>query len=104
MAEEVEQENSPVDRSAIFTSILHRQALRREAHLPLLDVRAEYGRAVGFALWKAHVERHYERIRAEVLSSRRAKHGEGWGLRVGGRWVVEYETTRALRLLLRRDR
>ncbi|WP_331288446.1 MULTISPECIES: hypothetical protein [Methylobacteriaceae] len=34
------------DRGAIFSETLRRQALRREAQLPLLNVRAEYERAV----------------------------------------------------------
>ena len=34
------------DRGAIFSNILRRQALRREAQLPLLNIRAEYERAV----------------------------------------------------------
>lgn len=86
-----------VDRAAIFTSILHRQALRREAQLPLLNIRAEYEHAVEQARWRAHVEEHGETIRAEVLAELRAKHGSQFGQSVGGLWAIQLLTGQKLR-------
>lgn len=77
------------DRGAIFSDILRRQALRREAQLPLLNVRAEYERAVEQARWRAHVETYGEAIRAQVLAELRAKNGPHFGSSVGGIWAVE---------------
>lgn len=86
-----------VDRADILARILQRQAIRRDAHLPLLDVPAEYTRAVRQALWTRHVERHYERVRARVVAERRRRHGLEWGLSAGGRWLIEIETARLLK-------
>ena len=38
-----------MDRAAIFTEITRRNALRREAGLPLLDVRQEFAHGVAVA-------------------------------------------------------
>ena len=85
------------DRSAIFSSILTRNALRREAHLPLLDVRQTFDREVEQALWRAHVGQHVETVRAQVWARRRAHHGPTWGLSAGGRWAVNAEVRAILR-------
>lgn len=76
------------DRGAILSTILRRQALRREAQLPLLDVRSEYERAVEQAQWKVHVETYGDAVRAQVLAELRAKHGPQFGYSIGGLWVV----------------
>lgn len=91
-----------VDRAAIFASILTRNALRREAHLPLLDVRVTYERELAQALWRAHVNEHYEAVRAEVVARLRARFGKRWGGSAGARWHVEIETDRELRRRFRR--
>lgn len=93
-----------IDRAAIFSTILRRQALRREAQLPLLDIRAEYERAVEQALWQAHVEEHGETVRAEVLAELRAKHGPQFGQSVGGLWAIRILTGRRLAEMFERDR
>lgn len=85
-----------IDRGAIFSDLLRRQVLRREARLPLLDVRAEYHRAVEQALWRRHVELNHERVRAAVLAQLRAKHGERFGGSWGGRMAVSLLAQQAL--------
>jgi len=93
----------PIDSSAILTSILQRQALRREAHLPLLNIRAEYERAVQQARWLAHVEEHGETVRAQVLAELRFRHGPQFGYSVGGLWTVWLRTEKRLREMFTRD-
>ena len=85
------------DRGAIFSDILRRQALRREAQLPLLNIRAEYERAVEQARWRAHIEKYGEAIRAQVLAELRAKNGPQFGGSVGGMWAVRLLTEKRLR-------
>ncbi len=92
----------PVDRAAIFSSILERNALRREAQLPLLDTRATYEREVTQALWRTHRTANYEAVRAEVVGRLRARFGPKWGFSAGARWHVEIETDRELRRSFRR--
>lgn len=85
------------DRGGILSAILRRQTLRREAQLPLLDVRAEYERAVERARWKAHVVKHGVTIRDQVVAELRAKHGPQFGGSVGGMWAVRLRTEKRLR-------
>lgn len=85
------------DRSAILSDILRRQALRREAQLPTLNVRTEYERAVEQARWRAHVATYGEAVRAQVLAELRAKHGPQFGSSVGGLWAVRLRAERRLR-------
>lgn len=89
------------DRAAIFADILGRNQLRREAKLPLLDVRATYAREVEQGLWRAHVEQHQATVRVEVWSRYRAKHGPDWGFSAGGRWAVAAEVHKLLRARFR---
>lgn len=85
------------DCGAIFSNILRRQALRREAQLPLLDVRAEYERAVEQARWRAHVETYGDAVRAQVLAELRAKNGPQFGYSIGGLWVVRLLAAKRIR-------
>jgi hypothetical protein len=41
-----------LDRAALFIELTRRNALRQRAQLPLLDIPAEYERAVRLAEWK----------------------------------------------------
>lgn len=91
------------DRGAIFSDILRRQALRREAQLPLLDVRAEYERAVERVRWRTHVERYGEAVRAQVLAELRTKNGPQFGGSVGGLWAVRLRTEKRLREMFDRE-
>lgn len=106
-AEDVEA--TIVDRGAIFSAILARQALRREAHLPLLNIGAEYRTAVTQAfrrveevLWQRHAELHQDRVRGEILARQRAKHGPEWPSSWGGRMVLSILVRRALEASFRR--
>lgn len=86
-----------MDRSAIFTELCRRNALRREVHLPRLNIPAEYERLVAVETWRLICEAHYTRTRAEVLAEQRARHGPDWGLSASGRWAVEIFTAQRLR-------
>lgn len=87
----------PIDRAAIFSELCRRNALRREAHLPLLDLPAEYRRLLEVGKWSYIVAHHYADTRAEVLAALRAKHGPDFGYSAGGRWMIEIVTSRLLR-------
>ena len=87
MAGDMKTSLQTIDRATIFSTILSRQALRREAHLPLLDVRAMYQRAVEQALWQRHVELHLDQVCQHVLARQRVKHGAAWPTSRSG-WMV----------------
>ena len=60
-----------VDRAGIFEELTRRNALRRDAKLPLLDLRSEFSHAVSLALWKEGRERldcEIPRIKQEVVA------------------------------------
>ena len=65
-----------MDTVAIFKEITERNALRKQAQLPLLDVRAEFAHACWVARqaeWQAFCtekQADIERIRAEVIAER----------------------------------
>lgn len=94
----------PIDRAAILTTIWDRQALRREARLPLLDIKAEYERAVEQALWSAHVRKHYAALKKEVLAELQARHGPQFGGSVGGWWAVRLLAAQRLQKMFELDR
>jgi hypothetical protein len=83
-----------MDKAAIFTAIVRRNALRRANGLPTIDVRAEYARQVALAIqqdYHARCEKHAaerEVIRLEALAELRAKHGTNFGHTMGGRWAI----------------
>jgi hypothetical protein len=85
-----------MDRAAILHDILQRNALRREAHLPPLDVRVEYQRAVEQAHWRAVCDEHYATVRDEIVRRLRNERGFGWGHSVGARWMIEAVTAKEL--------
>lgn len=92
-----------MDAGEIFTTLTHRNAVRRQAKLPLLDVRAEYDHQMGLAAerdYRAACERfaaERARMREQVLAAFRAVHGPGFGLSSGGRWAVGHETNQRFR-------
>ena len=90
-----------VDAAAILSSIWAKNALRRESGLPLWPVRETFERELQQARWRAHVEANYEATRLRVVDELRARHGEGYGLSAGGRWVIEIGTSQALRASFR---
>ena len=87
-----------IDKAAIFTELTRRNAVRRQAQLPLLDMREEFDRAVGFIHWKAVCEEHADRVRSEVtveLSKTFGREPQS----AGGRWAVGILTLKRLRAL-----
>lgn len=86
-----------MDHAAIFTTILRRNALRREARLPLLDVRAEYQEEVATAHQHEIYEQHYDVVRAEVVERLREEREPGWEGTEGGRWLLDVLVRRELR-------
>ncbi len=86
-----------MDRAAILSNILRRNALRREAKLPALPVRETFEREVLIAEWSEIYRRHYQETRQQVLQNLRAKHGPDFGNSAGGRWAVELLTKKTLR-------
>ena len=86
-----------IDRAKILEALLQRNALRREAHLPLLDVTAVYRREVEQARWREHVNAFYAGVHAAVLGRYRVQYGPAWGGSTGGRWAVQAEVSKLLR-------
>ena len=89
-----------MDRAAIFTEITKRNALRRKAQLPLLDVRAEMAHAVSLAALKEYREfcdQHrdkLEQFRTEVLAEMRERNPNFFGHSLGGRLAVGFKARR----------
>jgi hypothetical protein len=88
-----------MDKAAIFTELTRRNALRREAGLPLLDVRQEFDHGVAKARWEeyqvvcdAHAEGVFDRSLEADLPDRLRADGDG-GISlvaVGGGAVVRH--------------
>jgi hypothetical protein len=87
-----------IDKAAIFTELTRRNAVRRRAQLPLLDMRDELDRAVEFTRWKAVWEEHADRVRSEVIAELSKRLG-GELQSAGGRWAVGILTLKRLRAL-----
>ncbi len=81
----------PVNKTAIFEELCRRNQIRREARLPLLDLKAEYRHAVIIAEAKRLrvIRKPYEaQVRAEILNHYRAIYGPHWPSDSGGRWML----------------
>ena len=81
----------PIDRAAIFLNLCLRQRIRREARLPLLDLKGEYLAAIAMAeaAQRRAIREPYEsQVRAEILDQMRAKYGPHWPSDSGGRWML----------------
>jgi hypothetical protein len=92
-----------VDKSAIFEALTKRNAVRRDAKLPVLDIHAEFDHAVSVALWNEGVERFRDempRIKQQVLAELREQRGADFPQSVGGHWMVNYEVSRRFLALL----
>lgn len=85
-----------IDRSAVFTNVLKRNALRREAGLPRLSVSDVYHKEVTRAEWLAFVTQNESDVRASVLYQQRKKFGSIYPQSAGGRWAVEIMVRQAL--------
>ena len=82
-----------IDRAEIFRVLCVRQKIRREACLPLLDLKAEYDHAVAMAesaRLRAIRAQYEPEVRNEIITQMREKHGPHWGKDLGGRyWLGE---------------
>jgi hypothetical protein len=81
----------PIDHSAIFLNLCRRNQIRREARLPLLDLKVEYRHEVIIAEAKRlrAIRKPYEaQVRAEILNHYRAIYGPHWPSDSGGRWML----------------
>src|SRR4028118_694373 len=80
-----------VDKAAIFAELCRRNQMRREARLPLLDLKAEYRQAIQLAEAKrlrASRKPYEAQVRAEILNQYRAIYGSHWPSDSGGRWKL----------------
>lgn len=94
-------ETTQVDPAVILASVWERNALRREAQLPLLPVRATFERELQQARWRDHVDQNYAATRERVLAEQRDRHGQSWGLSAGGRWGTHLLTMKVLQASFR---
>lgn len=85
-----------IDKAAIFTTILHKNALRRESGLPEWPVRATVERDWQSASWREYVQLNGARIRAQVLAKHRLRHGPEWPASSGGRMAFSLLVSKAL--------
>ena len=86
-----------IDKTAIFAAILRRNALRRAARLPLLDVLALYHKEVAYRQsWALH-DAHYPALRGEIVERLTAERGSEFIRTRSGAWRVHIEATRLLR-------
>jgi len=87
-----------MDRAALLTAIYERNAARKQAQLPLLDVRAELRKAcdvAAFDEWQQFIADHkveWDRIEADVLTDMRVKHGPAFPSSGWSRMLVNAET------------
>ena len=85
-----------VDRQRILETLYHRQSLRREARLPMLDIPGEYRRLVEVERWKQIVEKHWVGVEEEILRERRATKPD-WGVSASGRMCLRLLVEKTLR-------
>ncbi len=85
-----------IDKVAILAAILRRNAFRREAQLPLLNVLAVYRSEVAYRRsWAVH-DAHYPALRDEVVKRLTAVRGAEFIRTRPGMWRVHVEATRLL--------
>lgn len=86
-----------INKVAILAAILRRNALRREARLPLLDVLALYRQEAAYwRSWALH-DTYYPALRVEVIERLTAERGSEFIRTRSGAWMVHVEVTRLLR-------
>jgi hypothetical protein len=89
-----------MDKAAIFTDLIRRNALRKANALPLLDLRTEYTHQVWIGrreeYWAACDDHADEReaIRHQVLAEFRAEKGANFPSTTGGHWMVGLRTSK----------
>lgn len=86
-----------INKVAILATILRRNALRREARLPLLDVLALYRQEVAYRRsWALH-DAYYPALRDEVIERLKIERGSEFIRTRSGAWMVHIKATRLLR-------
>ncbi len=89
-----------IDRTRIFSDLCARNKLRREAQLPLLNMKTEYSHEIAkanFAHRRALLEERRAEIKAEILEKMRARYGPYWPNDLGGRYWLGAMVERTLR-------
>jgi hypothetical protein len=93
-----------MDKAALFSAVLERNAFRRAALLPPLDVGLEFRRAVAGAAWQEYERRcsaeaeALARCRAEAVAECRKRFGPAFDPgNFGSRILVARETVRRFR-------
>jgi hypothetical protein len=94
-----------VDKAAIFMELTIRNAVRRDAKLPLLDLRTEFEYAVSLAVWKEGRERfdcEIPRIKQEVVAELQRTRGPEFDeyRSAGARWLISYKVAERYYALL----
>jgi hypothetical protein len=80
-----------IDRAAIFLNLCRRNQIRREASLPLLNLKTEYSLAVTVAeaaQRRAIRQQYVPEIKAEILAEMRGRFGPQWGNCWSGRLAL----------------
>jgi hypothetical protein len=78
-----------VDKAAIFEDLCRRNQIRREAMLPLLDLRSEYRIAIALAEARERraIRKRYEHeVRDQIVSEMRVRYGPHWPSETAGRY------------------
>lgn len=99
-----------VDKSAIFTSVTERIALRKAADLPTLNLRVEYEHQVALAEEREFREQlpelalkfaaDRERIEAQVIADLWSTQGKDYSHTAAGRWAIVHNTAKRFREFL----
>jgi hypothetical protein len=95
-----------MDRADIFTELTKRNALRKAAKLPLLDLRTEMALAVERGAYRDYVEQRQKydddrrRITEDVLTELRATRGLDFPTSMRGRLMVEVMSDRRFQSFL----
>lgn len=89
-----------VDRAALFTALTLRNAQRKAAHLPLLDLKAELAHQTALAVTQdcavlavQHADQR-DWINIQVMIDLTATHGAAFIDSMAGRWTIKSETQR----------
>jgi|HigsolmetaGSP11D_1036233.scaffolds.fasta_scaffold00147_19 hypothetical protein len=80
-------------KSELFTELTKRNALRREAQLPLLDLRRELQKQEIIEAWKEYytIQEAYEEKRKSILDRISREYAVKYGVApdsAGGHWIV----------------
>lgn len=89
-------EATQTDKVAVLATILRRNALRRKAHLPLLDVLTLYHKELAYRRSWAVYDAHFPAIHDQVVEQLTAERGSEFIRTRSGAWRIHVEATRLL--------